>query len=133
MAEEIVIVGTDMQRVMELAVAFHGLDCAITAAESARPIKTAARIAPRARRASIIWLTGKEEAGDVRSFLAGRSGSPTLFLAPAMPPSAALARAIRSSDADIVSASEAGIVIVATLIAMHRAIGGTEAAGPPAP
>ena len=122
MTDEIAIVGPDMDAVMELAVAFHGTRCALSVSESPHPMRAAARITADRAAACIVWLTGREDVVEVRSFLASRSGYATLLLAPAMPPSAALARVVRSEGADIVSASESPVVIVARLVAMRIAM-----------
>lgn len=123
MTDEIVIVGADMDAVMALAVAFHGMRCAINVSASERPMKAAARLTAGRQAASIVWLTGSEDVVEVRSFLASRSGCATLLLAPSMPPSAALARVVRTHDADIIGASESPVVIAAKLVAMRMAMG----------
>ena len=118
MNEEIVIVARDRDELMELAVAFRGLRYQVTVSEADVPVKAATRLAWHAPTAMIVALEGNENVVDMRTLLSATRATSVLFLAPAMPPSAALARIAHTSGAEIIAADEPSVVIVATLVAM---------------
>lgn len=128
MRSEVVIVAPPERALMELAVAFRGTPYEVTAVEPVRLLRTARRLAERHPAAMVVSLEGNENVAELRALLAASPGTRFLFLAPQMPPRAALARAVQASGAAILSAREAPIVIVATTIAL-LAMGGSSGHG----
>jgi hypothetical protein len=116
--DEVIIIESDRRDLMELVVAFRGTPYRVTAVESVAPLRAAREMAPRSAAALIIKLDGKENVVEVRGLIESCTGTRLLFLVPDMPPSAAIARMVRASGGALLAASEAGIVIVATLIGM---------------
>jgi hypothetical protein len=119
--DEVVIIDRDSRRLMELVVAFRGAPYSVAAVESARPLRAATEMASRDPAAIVVRLDGRENVVEVRELLDSCPRTRLLFLVPEMPPSAAIARVVRSFDGAILASSEPAIVVVATLVAMLRA------------
>jgi hypothetical protein len=116
--DEIIIIESDRRGLMELVVAFRGTPYRVTAVESAAPLRTAREMASRDAAALVIKLDGKENVVEMRALIEACGDTRLLFLVPQMPPSAAIARIVRASGGALLAASEAGIVVVATLIGL---------------
>jgi hypothetical protein len=67
---------------------------------------------------AVVCLTGRENVGDLTRLLDGCPDTRFLFLYPAFPPSAALARLISRHRGVILRSSETPVVIVATVVAL---------------
>jgi hypothetical protein len=118
MHDEIIIIENDRRGLMELVVAFRGTPYRVTAVESPAPLRAAREMAARDAAALIIKLDGKENVVEMRALIDACGDTRLLFLVPEMPPSAAIARIVRNSGGALLAASEAGIVVVATLIGL---------------
>jgi hypothetical protein len=116
--DELIIIDNDRQDLMRLVVAFRGTPYRVTAVESAQPLQAATRLARREPAALVVLLSGRENVVDMRTLVEACRRTRLLFLVAEMPPSAAMARIVRSAGGLILSASESPIVIVATLITM---------------
>jgi hypothetical protein len=118
---EVVIVESDMHLLMEHVVAFRGMSYEITAAESRRPVRAACRLVRGTPAAMIVELSGAENVVDIRTLLSFAGDVPVLLLTHDMPPSAAVARIVRSHGGEIMGLDQAPIVLVATLVALLAA------------
>ena len=67
---------------------------------------------------AVIMLDGSENIVELTTLLTSHSATRFVFLAPAFPPSAALARVVASHGGAVLAADETPIVVAATLIAM---------------
>jgi hypothetical protein len=119
MRDEIVLMGSDFGRMIELSAALHGknYDVTIIHATTSNSVveATASSIHPRAM---LIGLNSSENVADVRALMSGKADTRFLFLTPERPPHAALARVVRSYGGAILSARDANVVVISTLIAM---------------
>ena len=118
MSSEVVIVAVAERALMQLTLAFRGTPYHVTAVEPVRLLRTAKRLAGRHPAAMVVSLDGSENVADIRALLSTSPATRFVFLAPEMPPRAALSRIVKDSGAAIMSAAEAPIVIVATTIAL---------------
>jgi hypothetical protein len=118
MSSEVVIVAPTERALMQLTVAFRGTPYDVTAVEPVRLLRTAKRLAERHPAAMVVSLDGTENVADIRALLAASPATRFLFLAPQMPPRAALSRVVHAFGGEILSADEAPIVVVATLVAL---------------
>jgi hypothetical protein len=116
--DEVLIIDTDIRRLMQLVVAFRGTPYSVSAVESIRSVGTAARMAARDPDALVVRLDGRENVVEIRTLLESCPGTRLLFLVPEMPPSAAVARVVRSCGGAILAASESAIVVVATVVSL---------------
>jgi len=128
---EVVIVGSSEPALMSLALAFQGTPYEITVAEQKRAIRAAKRIAMRQPAAMVVSLDGNENVAEFRELLAASPRTRFLFLQLEMPPRAALSRIVNTFGAAILSAREAPIVVVATLIGLLSIDGPSEDCGMP--
>ncbi len=121
MRDTILLVGSSFDRMISLSVALQGksYDVAVVHAPG-NALERAAACALRPQ-AMLVTLDGTENVVDVRALMSRLPQTRVLVLTPDCPPSAALARIVRSHGGAILSADDADIVVVATLIAMAAA------------
>ena len=119
-SDEVVIVHTDPRAMMRLTAALAGMGYKVTAVDAVRPIDTARSVGLRGPLAIIVSLDGSENVVDIRSLLAAAPQTRFLFLAPQMPPRAAVARILNAHAAAILHQDEAPVVAVSTLVALLR-------------
>lgn len=131
LTREVAIVGSSEAALMNLALAFQGTPYEITAAEQRRAIGAAMRAAMRHPAAMVVSLDGRENVAEIRELLSASPRTRFLFLLPQMPPRAALCRIVNTFGSAILSAGEAPIVVVATLIALLSGGGPSEDGGMP--
>lgn len=103
---------------MSLTVALGEMRYRVTLAESRSVMSTASRLAGMEPAAMIVSLEGKENVAEIRDLLAVSGRTKFVFLVPAMPPPAALARIVNAHGSTIVCRDEAPVVIVSTLAAL---------------
>jgi hypothetical protein len=121
----VVLIDQDSQRVMQLAQRLAAMRFQVTVADiGPQQVNAAGRAAAQHPRAIVYGLTTRENILDIRSLLSLSPETKFLFLAPAFPPSAALARVVNAHGSTILSRDEPIIVIASTLIAMLSAAPG---------
>jgi hypothetical protein len=118
MKREIILAGTDLDRLAALSVALSGKQYDVTIVQGQAPVADVLRLQARPT-ALLVALNGSENVVDVRTLVSRLNGAAILLLTPDRPPSAALARIVRSAGGAILPANEPDIVIIATLVAMN--------------
>ena len=115
---EVVIVHHDDEALMTLAVAFSDGPYEITVTDAADTLVRARHLVTRHPVAMIVALRGDELLPDVRSLLTISKDTRFLFLAPRVPPHAALARVVKEHGSAILGRYEPLVLIVATVVGL---------------
>ena len=118
MKREIILAGTDLDRLAALSVALSGKQYDVTIVQGQEPVADVLRLQAKPT-ALLVALNGSENVVDVRTLVSRFNGAAILLLTPDRPPSAAFARIVRSAGGAILPVDEPDIVIIATLVAMN--------------
>lgn len=118
MSREIVLAGADLDRLIALSVALGGKQYEVTILQAQEPVSEVLRL-HRIPSSLLVDLTGHENVVELRAMSSQFRGAVMLLLTPDRPPSAAVARIVRSAGGAILCAEEPDVVVVATLIAMN--------------
>ena len=119
MRDDIVLVGANLNRMLALSVALQGKSYNVTVIHAEGDALAEAARCPRHPTTMLVALGETENVVDIRALLSSMPDTRMLFLTPDHPPSAALARIVRSFGGAILPDDEADVVIVATVIAMN--------------
>jgi hypothetical protein len=123
MKQEVAIAGSDLRTLVALAVTLGDAFGSVSLAESPRPVDDLA-LHPRPEASVIvIFLTGKENVGDLLSMFRVHPGIPFLLLARSYPPDGAVARVVTQYRGAILPAHASPLVVIATLIALLSGLG----------
>lgn len=129
MRDAMMLVGSDFERMIRLSVALHGKSYDVTVIQATSNAVAEATACVFHPKVMLVTLEDGENVADVRALMSSRPETRILFLTPYRPPSAALARIVRSQGGTILSADDADVVVVATLIAMATATSAIADAG----
>jgi hypothetical protein len=115
---DVVLVGADVDRLMALSLALGARAYEVTILRSDEPLLDALSY-PGAPAAMLVSLTGHENVAEIRALLSARPATRFLLLTPRRPPSAAVARIVRTHGDVILPVDEPDLIVVATLIAVN--------------
>ncbi len=118
MRDEVVLVGSGFDRMIALSVALQGKSFDVTVIHASSNAIGEAKASGLHPTALLVTLDGTENVADARALMSSLPDTHILFVTPERPPSAALARIVRTYGGAILSADDADVVVVATLIAM---------------
>jgi hypothetical protein len=118
MRDEVVFIGSAFDRMLALSVALQGKNCDVTVIRARKTALGEAMACGLHPTAMLVTLDGTETVTEVRELMSALPETRILCVTPARPPSAALARIVRAHGGAILSADDADVVVVATLIAM---------------
>jgi hypothetical protein len=121
LTDEIVVVHTDQQALMDLTAALAGMRYKVVAIDTIRAIRSAERVAERQPMAMIVSLEGTENVAEIRALIRSAPDTKFLFLVPHMPPRAAMARIVNEHGSAILAQDEPPVVVVGTLVALLTA------------
>jgi hypothetical protein len=116
--QTVAIVDRDYDALMRLTVLFGRMGYGVSASESHDTMATALELARGAPEAMIVALNGTENVAELGELLSANATTRYLFLLPAMPPTAAMARLLRRHGATALAHSESTLVVVSTLVAL---------------
>jgi hypothetical protein len=114
----IAIVDSDYEALMRLTVAVGQMGYGVNASESRTTLRSAVELARHEPEAMVVALKGTENIAEIRELLSMNTTTKYLFLVPAMPPSAAMARLLNRHGATTLAHSESTLVVVSTLVAL---------------
>jgi hypothetical protein len=123
MKQEVIIAGRDLRSLAALALGLGGGFGSPSLVESPHPVDDLAHRPRPEASAIVVYLTGKENVGDLLSMFRANSASRFLLLAPSYPPDGAVARVVAQYRSAILPAEASCVVVMATLIALLSSLG----------
>ena len=117
MRTSLVLVSQSYARLAGWSLRLSGQRYGLTLIHAKYPV-TEAHACPRPPDAMLVELQGDENVLALRSLLEHFERTRVLFTVPSMPPSAAVARIVRSHGGVLLSSEEPDVIMTATLIAL---------------
>jgi hypothetical protein len=112
----VLLVGEQLPALVDIALQFDPASYATVVVQSARPLEHLLQPHSTEPAGVILALTGGENVADLQALLNAYPQTTFVFLAPAFPPRAAVARVVAEHGASILRASESPLTIVATMV-----------------
>jgi hypothetical protein len=118
MSGTLVIAGKELSDLAALAVEMGRSLGSPVLVETSTPVDDLTKTPRREASALVVFLTGRENVGDLLSMFRANRGVPALLLSPSYPPDGAVARIVAQNLSTVLPAGTPALLIAATVVAL---------------